>query len=346
MRIIAFLGICIFLMSCGSNTSTESTSDAETETMTNKYESLGELVKMDPGLDKIISPEAEMEILSEGYDWTEGPLWVPEHQMLLFSDIPPNSIFKWTEEGGAELFLKPSGYTGTTPRGGEPGSNGLILDAEGNLVLCQHGDRQMARYTGSWDNPSPSYETIVGQYEGKRFNSPNDAIYASNGDLFFTDPPYGLEGNVDDPAKEIPFQGVYRFSADGELFLLTDSITRPNGIGLSPTEDKLYVASSDPNKAIWVVYDLNNGQISNGKIFHDATDLVGEQKGLPDGLAVHSNGTIFATGPGGVYIFSPDGKVLGKLMTGQATSNCTIDEEGKVLYITADMFLVRIKLAV
>ena len=345
MRNFLVLTTFLFLISCGDsdNNSTASDND-DTRQVSEKYPTLGEIERIDPALDAILPSQARMEILSEGYDWTEGPLWVPAHQMLLFSDIPPNSIFKWTEENGAELFLKPSGYTGSTPRGGEPGSNGLILDADGNLVLCQHGDRQIARYTGSWENPTPSFETIVGTYEGMRFNSPNDAVYASNGDLYFTDPPYGLEGNINDPAKEIPFQGVYRFSDDGILSLLTDSITRPNGIGLSPSEDKLYVASSDPEKAIWMVYDLAEGKISNGKIFHDATELVGKQKGLPDGLVVHSNGTIFATGPGGVFIFSPEGKVLGKLLTGEATSNCTLDEASGMLYITADMYLARIKL--
>ncbi len=168
--------------------------------------SLGSIEKLDPDLDGILSSDSPLEILAEGYDWSEGPVWVESHDFLLFSDIPPNQIHKWDEENGASLYLTPSGYTGEVARKGEPGSNGLIIDPEGRLVLCQHGDRQVARLASNFDNPEPIYETIVGTYEGKRLNSPNDGTFKSNGDLYFTDPPYGLEGNVDDPAKEIPFR--------------------------------------------------------------------------------------------------------------------------------------------
>lgn len=305
----------------------------------------GHIERLDPELDQLIPETAEIEVLSEGYDWTEGPLWLESENMLLFSDIPKNSIFKWKEGEGASLYLKPSGYTGNTRREGEPGSNGLLLNQQNQLILCQHGDRQIGRMTSAVDNPQASFETIVDSYEGKRFNSPNDGTFSNSGDLYFTDPPYGLEGNMDDPSKEIPFQGVYRVKAGtNEAELLIDSITRPNGIALSPDESKLYVACSDPKKAVWYVYSLENGAPGQGRIFYDATSLVGSEKGLPDGMKTHSSGAIFATGPGGVWIFNTGGKVLGKIKTGQATANCAFDTAEKYLYITADMYILRVKL--
>ena len=171
--------------------------------------SVGEIIRLDPRMDEVVKPDAFIEKIAEGYSWTEGPLWIEDGQFLLFSEIPSNSMYKWTESSGAELYIRPSGYTGEVKRGGETGSNGLILDPQGRLVMCQHGDRRMARMTAPFDNPQSKFETIVDKWEGKRFNSPNDAIYDSNGNLYFTDPPYGLEGYVDDPTKEIDFQGVF-----------------------------------------------------------------------------------------------------------------------------------------
>ena len=219
----------------------------------------------------------------------------------------------------------------------------MILDAADNLVLCQHGDRRMGRMTAPLNNPKPVFETIIDKYEGKRFNSPNDAVYDSQGNLYFTDPPYGLEGNMNDPTKEIDFQGVYRYSKDGQLSLIADKITRPNGIGFSPDEKTLYVASSDPDKAIWVAFELNeDGAVVNERLFYDGTGSEG--KGLPDGLKVDKKGNIWATGPGGVWVFNPAGKVLGKIKTGEATSNCAFDTDQKTLYMTCDDYLMRIKL--
>ncbi len=343
LSMIVFLGVilCTLWMGCEHRDRDPSTPGSKEP----EAKSIGSIERLDPALNALIGPNAQMEVISEGYDWTEGPVWIAKHDMLLFSDIPPNSIFKWTASDGASLFLKPSGYSGGAMRDGEPGSNGLLLDADGNLILCQHGDRQMARYTGSFTNPVPTYESIVSTYDGKRFNSPNDAAYGPNGLLYFTDPPYGLEGNVNDPAKEIPFQGVYRVLDNGQAELLIDSLSRPNGIAFSPDGSKLYVANSDPAHAIWMEYQLDkNGRPRDGKIFHNATSLVGKEKGLPDGLKVHSSGIIFATGPGGVWIFNPQGEILGKLKTGQATSNCALDDRENALFITADMFLLRLRL--
>src|SRR5690606_15160134 len=208
-------------------------------------------------LSDIIEPDAKVEILGEGFDWTEGPLWIKEHQMLLFSDIPQNSVFKWTENEGVELYLNPSGYTADLPRGGEVGSNGLLLDPAGQLVLCQHGDRRMAAMQAPLDSPKPDYTIIADQYQGKKLNRPNEAVYRGNGDLYFTDPPYGLEKNIQDPLKEIPYQGVYKVSARGEITLLLDSLTRPNGIAFLPGEKTLIIANSDPANPFWYAYDLD-----------------------------------------------------------------------------------------
>lgn len=307
---------------------------------------IGSVDRLDSRLDALVDPESSFEILAEGFEWSEGPVWVPEENFLLFSDIPPNTIYRWDATGGAREFLRPSGYTGAEPRGGEVGSNGLVLDSLGRLVLAQHGDRRIARLEGPLSAPSAEYLTLADRYEGARFNSPNDLVYHSSGDLYFTDPPYGLEGNLQDPAKEIEFQGVYRLARDGSVTLLTDELSRPNGIGFSPDESTLYVANSDPAHAIWMAYDVDpDGLLQNGRVFFDATDLVRQGlPGLPDGLHVDSQGNLLATGPGGVLVFSPDGTHLGTLLTTQATANCTLGEDGSSLFVTADMYLLRMRL--
>ncbi len=300
--------------------------------------------RLAPELDAIINPNSRVEIIADGFDWTEGPLWV-DGLGLLFSDIPPNKIYLWTEKNGVKLYLTPSGYTGAEPRGGEMGSNGLLLDGDGNLVLCQHGDRRLARMNASLKDPKPDFITIIDVYQNKKFNSPNDACYDKNGNLYFTDPPYGLENGVKDPLKELSFQGVYKYSNTGALHLVSEEMSRPNGIGLSPDEKTLYVANSDPNSARWIAFSLNNERLPESWIvFYDATDLVNKEKGLPDGLKVDPRGNIFATGPGGVWIFNQKGKVLGKIRTGQATSNCAIGNGGKTLFITADMYVMKVDL--
>jgi len=335
MKKIHYLFLLTFIIACNS------TKKKDVNDLSN-FEPYIE--RLSPELDDIIQVSSKVEIIAEGFDWTEGPLWV-DGIGLLFSDIPPNTIYRWTEKEGTKLYLKPSGYTGTNPRDGEKGSNGLLLDWDGNLVLCQHGDRRLARMNTSLHDPKPDFMTIVDNYQGKKLNSPNDACYSSSGDLYFTDPPYGLEKRMTDPLKELDFQGVFKLSKAGELQLLTDELSRPNGIALSPDEKTLYVANSDANNAIWISISLNGeGLLDSWKVFHDATDLIGKEKGLPDGLKVDENGNIFATGPGGVWIFNSGGKVLGKIRTGQATSNCAFGNNGKVLYITADMFVMKVDL--
>ena len=302
---------------------------------------LGSVERLDPRLDALIPPDAKIERLAEGFDWSEGPLWVREGSFLLFSDVPKNTVYQWTEDNGLKVFLEPSGYTGSEPRGGEPGSNGLTLNLDRRLVLMQHGDRRVARL-----DTNRGFETIVDRYEGKRFNSPNDGVYDSQGNLYFTDPPYGLLKGNDDPAKELPFNGVYRLSSDGNLTVVTKDMTFPNGIALSPDEKTLYVANSDPTKAIWMAFPLGeDGPSGEGRVFADVTAKVGQAKGLPDGMKVDRDGNLFASGPGGILIFAADGTHLGTLATGEATANCNWGGDGSTLFITADMYVARIKTA-
>jgi gluconolactonase len=299
----------------------------------------GTIERLDPAMDALVPLDATLEKLAEGFDWAEGPVWIKSEGCLLFSDVPQNVVYRWKQGEAITVFLKPSGYTGATARGGESGSNGLTVDAQGRLVLCQHGDRRVARL-----EKDGRFTTLADRYQGKRFNSPNDLVFRSNGDLYFTDPPYGLEQGNNDPAKELPFNGVYRLKPDGELTLLTAELTFPNGLAFSPDEKTLYVAVSDPKRAVWMAYEVQaDGTLGRGRVLFDATHMVGAKKGLPDGLKVDRHGNLFATGPGGVLVISPEGKHLGTINTGQATANCAWGNDGSVLYITADMILCRIK---
>lgn len=306
----------------------------------NKYETTGSIERLDPRMDTFIAENAEIEILASGFTWSEGPVWIPALNAVVFTDVPKNIAHKWDETNGLSEYLNPSGYTGKAEN--KEGANGLLLDLDGRLVLCQHGDRRLARMNAPLNSPEENYETIVAKYNGKRFNSPNDVTINSKGDLFFTDPPYGLK---DDDEKELDFQGVYKIDTAGNLSLLIDSLSKPNGIALSPDETTLYVAVSDPEKAKYYAYDLDENQnITDGRVLLDVTSLLEKKKGLPDGLRVHDSGTLFATGPGGVLVISPKGEHLGTILTGQPTANCTFNEDKSALYMTANMHLMRIKL--
>ena len=300
---------------------------------------IGEVVRLDDRINELIAPDAKIEVLASGFAWSEGPVWVRDGGYLLFSDIPRNSIMKWSEKDGLSLFMKPSGYTGLTDYGREPGTNGLTLDHEGMLVACEHGDRRISRLTKDGGKL-----TLVDNYEGKRLNSPNDLIFRSNGDLYFTDPPYGLPKHEDDPRKELAFSGVYRLSRDGRLTLLTKDLSRPNGLAFSPDEKFLYVSNSE-NPPVWMKFSVNaDGTLGAGKVLYDATAAVKQGlPGGPDGMKVDRNGNLFATGPGGVYILTPEGKVLGRIDTKQRTANCAWGGDGSVLYMTADSYLCRIQ---
>lgn len=310
-----------------------------------EVKTIGTIERIDPALDAIVNTDAKVEVIADGFNWSEGPLWIEDQQMLIFSDVPENIVYKWSATGGKEVYLTTSGYTGSaSPYSGEEGSNGLTLNNEGKLVLCQHGDRRVSLMDAPIDAPRPSFITIADNFEGKKLNSPNDAVFNKKGDLFFTDPPYGLPQQAESTIKEIQFNGVYR-SSGGKTSLLTDSVTRPNGIAFLPGEKTLLVANSDPEKALWYAFDLSeNDSIINARIFYDARETAKTEPGLPDGLKVDKNGNVFASGPGGVWIFNQDGKLLGKIKITESVSNCGFSTDEKTLYITADMYLVRVKL--
>ena len=310
------------------------------------YKQTGTIEKYDKALDNIIDTNTKPEIIAEGFEWSEGPLWVEKQNMLLFSDVPMNTVYKWTEEKGKEAYLQPSGYTGSEPsKCKEPGSNGLIFDKEDRLVLCQHGNRQMARMDAPVDKPAAKFITLADKYNGKRFSSPNDAVYNSDGELFFTDPPYGLLTQDDnDSAKEISFNGVYKVKMNGDIILLVDSITRPNGLAFLPGEKKLIVACSDPQKPNWYIFDVNGDSLINGRLFYSAAGHDKSWKGLPDGLKIDKNGNVFATGPGGVWIFNSEGKLSGKIKLDEACSNIALSPDEKTIYITNDMYVLRLKM--
>ena len=307
---------------------------------TMNFPALGKIIREDPRLDQLIPPDAKIEVLASGFEWAEGPVWSKREKALLFSDVVMNQVMIWREGKGVSVYLKPSGFTGILPYSKEPGSNGLTFDGKGRLISCEHGDRRVSALEQGYGK-----RTLVDSYMGKRLNSPNDVIFDSHGNMFFTDPPYGLPKQGDgDPTRELDFCGVFRLSSDGKLTLLTKEMTKPNGIALSPDEKTLYVAQSDPAKAIWMAFPMNgDGTIGKGRVFADVTSMVGKFPGLPDGMKVDHNGNLFATGPGGVHIFAPDGKRLGRIETGEATANCAWGDDGSTLYITADMYLCRVK---
>ena len=304
------------------------------------FPSMGEIERLDPRIERLLAPYVNIEKLAKGFEWSEGPVWDRKRGYLLFSDIPENVVFRWHPEEGTRVWLNESGYTGLTPRGGELGSNGLAFDEKGNLILCQHGNRQVARLL-----PSGDFMPVARYYKHRRFNSPNDLAYKSNGDLYFTDPPYGLEQRNDDPRKELNFNGVYRVTPEGNVTLLTSKLTYPNGIAFSPSEETLYVAVSDPKNPVIMAYDVqSDGTIDDGIVLFDARHLLEGNKGLPDGLKVDQQGNLWATGPGGVLVIAPDGTHLGTVRTGEATANCAFGgPDGSMLYITADMYLCRVQ---
>lgn len=295
---------------------------------------------------KIVDPKAEIKIIAEGFHWTEGPLWIESEKSLLFSDIPSNSVYKMNLAGDTSLYLYPAGYTASAYKDQEPGSNGLLISPEGKLVLLQHGDRRIAYMNNSFAKPGPDYITIVDNYKGNKLNSPNDGVYDSEGNLYFSDPPYGLPGGDNDPAKELSFQGVFCQLKSGELVLL-DSLSRPNGLALSPGESKLIVAVSDEKHAVWYSYDIAEaGRVQNKKLFFDVTHLIGKegQKGLPDGMKMHPGEYLFATGPGGVWVFNKAAKPIARIHTGHATSNCAFTSDYKTLFLTADDYILSVEL--
>ncbi len=300
---------------------------------------------IDSEASKILDSTATVEVIGSGFSWTEGPLYIKDGDYLLFSDIPANKIMKWKEGQGVTTYLTPSGNSDSNNKVAEPGSNGLLLNADGELILCQHGDRRIAKMIAPINNPSPQFQTLADKYQGKRLNSPNDVVLHPNGDLYFTDPPYGLGKGIEDSLKQLDFQGVYRLKPSGQVDLLTKELKYPNGIALSPDSKFLYVASSDANNAVWMKYELDsNGLAKSGSLFYEVHAYEGKDLGGPDGMKVNKAGYIFASGPEGLWIFNASAKLLARIYTGQHTSNCALSPDEHFLFMTCDDYLMRVKL--
>ncbi len=303
---------------------------------------IGRLTAFEPSFHAVVPADARIEKIAEGFTWSEGPAWVRDGGYLLFTDVPENRLYRWSESDGLSVFLEPSGYDGPPLEAlREPGANGLFAEPAGTVLLADSGSRLVARFDPATKKKSP----LATHFDGRRFNSPNDVVRRSDGAVFFTDPPYGLKDLNDSQARELPFNGVYRIDTDGTVHLLDDGLSFPNGVALSPDERTLYVANSDPSRPVWMAYSLDaDGNILDRRVFADASDLLGEGvHGLPDGLAVSTDGLLFATGPGGVLVFDADGRRLGRIETGGAIANCAFGDDGRTLYMTSHAFLARIR---
>jgi gluconolactonase len=287
----------------------------------------------------LIDPDGPIEVLAEGFVWSEGPVWIDEEGgYLLLSDVPGNVMYRWSEADGLSEFLNPSGHPGPNTSGfAEPGSNGLVPGPPGTILMCDHGNRAVARL----DLATREKTFLATHFEGKRFNSPNDLVRARDGAIYFTDPPYGLEGRNASPLKELGWNGVYRLDPDGTVTLLTKELTYPNGIILSPDERILYVAVSHPARAVVLAYKLSDGRLGEGRVFAAFDKHLGP--GLPDGMAMDERGTLFITGPGGVHVLSSNGEPLGLVATGTKIANCSFGEDGRTLFLASDTMLARVR---
>ena len=339
-------------LSCKNNTSkniTDSKKEQEVvpkESPKEKYKTIGQIERIHPDINNIISENAIIEVLSDTLVWAEGPLWIAEKKWVLCSDVKENKIWRWTEDTGMELYLDNSGFPGDDTNSRERGSNGLTLDKNGKLTICQHGNRQVVTMTSDLENPTNDFKVLASHYNDKRFNSPNDLVFDSKGNLYFTDPPYGLSEEImNDPNKELSFQGIYKLDTAGKIQLLSDQISRPNGLAFNPEETKLYVANTDDTNAVWVSFPIqDNGTLGTPAEIRNVTDLIGKEVGFPDGIKVDDKGNIFTAGPGGLWIFNSDFELLGKIKPDEWVSNCAFNEDYSTLFITADDHLLRVKL--
>ena len=312
-----------------------------------RAETLGGITRLDPALDALIDAASPIEVIARGFKWAEGPAWSKKGGYLLFSDVPENIAYRWKAGEGAKPFLVPSGLAGPIPAGvREAGSNGMLVDGHGDLLMADSGTRAIARV-----NLATKKKTIVvGEYEGKKFNSCNDLVIGRGGAIYFTDPPYGLSEGDESPLKQLPFNGVYRVGADGRgVSLIDKSLKRPNGIGISPGLDRLYVSQSDPDNAKIFTCELAaDGSASSELVplVDFSAEVARKLPGLPDGMKVARSGHLFASGPGGIWVIAPDGKKLGVIGTGKAAANCCFGEDGKTLFITSSDMVVKVRLKV
>ena len=313
-----------------------STCGADGNSEVNIKNNAGTIERNDPRIDALIPADANIQKLAEGFTFTEGPVWDARNERLYFSDVRGNTIYSWSEEAGAKPFIQPV-YAEESDHP-SVGSNGLTLDEEGRLILMEHGYRRVSRLETNGDRT-----TLVDRYRDMRLNSPNDVASHSNGWLYFTDPSYGLAGLENDPLRELDYNGIYRLSPDGEIQLLERNQTRPNGLAFSPDEETLYVANSDAENKVWYAYTVIHGIIGNPRIFFDANDQT--ETGAADGMKVDESGNIFATGPGGVWIFDPDGSHLGTIKPDEVPANVAWGDDGSTLYMTARTGLYRIQLS-
>ncbi|MFL5517419.1 MAG: SMP-30/gluconolactonase/LRE family protein, partial [Gemmatimonadales bacterium] len=295
------------------------------------------VVRLDPSLDRIVPRGATIERLAGGFQFIEGPVWHPDGY-LLFSDPNANTIYRWTPDGAVSVFRSKSGYTGVDiGEYHQPGSNGLTLDRNGLLTINEHGNRRVTRL-----ERNGQISVLADRYEGKRLNSPNDLVYRSDGTLYFTDPPFGLPKGFDDPTKELPFSGVYMVK-DSQVTLLTRELSGPNGIAFSPEERYLYVDNWDLEHKVLMRYEVNpDGTIANGKVFYDFTR--DPEPVALDGIKVDREGNVYVSAPGGLWILSPAGKALGRIVPPEHDANFTFgDADGKSLYLTASTGLYRVR---
>jgi gluconolactonase len=303
------------------------------------YDTVGKVERLDPALDTLLAPDAKLEKLAEGFRWAEGPLWLPREGALILSDTQANTVYRWREVRGIDVFLTPSGFTGEKFDGREPGSNGLALDPQGRINLAQHGNRQIARL----NDDGHSFTPLATKFEGKRFSSPNDLCFDKSGRVYFTDPPYGLPYHTE---PEMPFNGVYRRETDGTLVLVTKELSRPNGVALSEDERTLYIGNSEGARPIILALEVKaDGSFGPSRIFFDTAPIAARgERGAPDGLKVDQQGNVWTSGPGGILIIDRNGKHLGTLHTGQPTANCAFGgSDRSVLYIAANNQLLRIQ---
>lgn len=303
---------------------------------------VGRIERLSPRFDALVDPAAPIEKLGEGYRWSEGPAWVRRGGYLLFSDVPANRMYRWSEADGVSVFLEPSGLEGRVPATlREAGSNGLIPGPGNTILMADSGSRAIARL----DLATRRKTFLATTYRGRRFNSPNDLVLARSGAIYFTDPPYGLAGLDESPLKEQPVNGVYRLDPDGTVTLIDGGLSFPNGIALSPDGRTLYVANSDPRRAIWMAYRLDaRGDVASRRLLADVTaEVGGERPGLPDGMAIDARGNLFATAPGGILVMAPDGTRLGRIATGQPIANCTFGGDGRTLYLASNDMIARVR---
>ncbi len=336
-RVAALSLVAALAVGCGGSEPEPPVSEAEMSDTDALGSEMGSVLRLDPRVDALVPTDAQIEKLAEGFVFIEGPVWLRGESRLLFSDVRGNTIYQWTEADGASPFIDPV-FEGDREGLRSISSNGLTLDADGRLIICEHGNRRISRV-----DADGTRTVLVDRYEGQRLNSPNDATYGSDGSLYFTDPPYGLDGLEDSPLREVDFNGVYRLRPNGELELLVRDQTRPNGIALSPDESTLYVANSDAENRVWMAYDLDESGASNARVFYDLNDE--EADGAADGMEVDRAGHLFATGPGGVWIIAPDGSHLGTIMMPEVTANVAWGDDGRTLYMTGSTSLYRIALS-